>query len=463
MKKQNEKFKFSPFIPYDPDLRTLYGTRTTVPHKMGVQPYEFSGWREECLSWHETCYIHSGLNPHTTFQFTGPDAINLLSDSCVNSFANCSTGTAKHAIICNKDGLVMQDGVAVRLGEEKFITYELGYLAYLLEKGNYNAQAENLSRKEFNFQLAGPRSLEIVEKVTGEDLHDIKFAHSRGSQINGMQVRVLRIGMAGTLAYEVHGKFEDSIPIYNELLKAGEPYGLRKLGMHAYNITHTEGGFPQWTLDFPSPWAKDKDYMNYLVKQGIPANGPASAKFGNEYSRWTGSMGSNIEARYRNPVELGWGRMIKFDHDFIGREALEKIVKDPKRKMVTLVWNKEDILDVHKSQFESGEPYLNMDDPYGSSLIGQYEYHADKVMKDGEFVGITTGRSHSWFYREMISLCSIDVGCSDIGTEVKVIWGNPDCRQKEIRAKVAGFPYLNENRNENVDVSDIPHPWDSDL
>jgi hypothetical protein len=62
----------------------------------------------------------------------------------------------------------------------------------------------------------------------------------------------------------------------------------------------------------------------------------------------------------------------------------------------------------------------------------------------------------SHYYRDMISLCSIDVEHGQLGNEVIVLWGNPGTRQKEIRAKVARFPYLNENRNEHVDVSKIP-------
>jgi vanillate/3-O-methylgallate O-demethylase len=62
----------------------------------------------------------------------------------------------------------------------------------------------------------------------------------------------------------------------------------------------------------------------------------------------------------------------------------------------------------------------------------------------------------SLFYGKMISLASIDVEFSALGTDVGVLWGDPGTRQKEIRAKVARFPYLKENRNQDVDVSTIP-------
>ena len=58
----------------------------------------------------------------------------------------------------------------------------------------------------------------------------------------------------------------------------------------------------------------------------------------------------------------------------------------------------------------------------------------------------------------MISLCMIDIEHSEIGTDVVVLWGDPGTRQKEIRAKVARFPYLDVERNSEIDVNKIPRP-----
>lgn len=87
---------------------------------------------------------------------------------------------------------------------------------------------------------------------------------------------------------------------------------------------------------------------------------------------------------------------------------------------------------------------------------GRNALYADQVLKDGKVVGISSGRTYSLYYRQMISMCSINTEHTAIGTEVSLLWGNPGTRQKEIRTKVARFPYLNENRNENIDVTTIP-------
>ena len=149
---------------------------------------------------------------------------------------------------------------------------------------------------------------------------------------------------------------------------------------------------------------------------------------------------------YRSPVELGWTKNIKFDHEFIGRQALEEEVANPKRTMRTLVWNSEDVVDVYASLFRTGKPYHFMDMPRDQRGF----MWADKVLMDGTPVGVSTSRGYSYFFRQMISLCTLDVGCSEPGTEVTLIWGNPGEPQKEIRATVAPAPYKKDNRRSDL-------------
>jgi len=82
--------------------------------------------------------------------------------------------------------------------------------------------------------------------------------------------------------------------------------------------------------------------------------------------------------------------------------------------------------------------------------------YADKVIQNGKVVGVSTSRGYSYYFREMLSLCTLDVACCEPGSEVMVIWGNPCGPQKEIRAKVAPAPYKTDNRK--LDVHSLPPP-----
>lgn len=438
-------FIHHPLIPYDPSV-ALYFAGGNV-----LLPFEYTGWQDEVMSYKETCYISHSLNPMPTFRVKGQDAVRFLSRVCVNDFERFPVGTGKHAVICNEQGLDMGDGVMLRLAEDEFVSYEMGanYIAYLFEQGGWGEDGgtvgEILSGKVFLYQIAGPRSLEVLEAASGDDLHDIKFMHHRPSTVAGRSVNVVRVGMAGTLAYELHGDAEDGLAVYEAVLAAGKAYGLRRLGFRAYLMNHTEDGFPQAFMHFPHPWLEDKDVIDWQWSVGEMSRQGRACK---------GSMGPDLGLRYRNPIELGWANRIAFNHDFVGRAALEMEVANPRRTMATLVWNPEDILDVVASKFQPGEPYASLDEPSHVVEDGpRLCYHADQVLDaHGRFIGVSSGRTYSIYYRAMLSLCSIDVAYGALGTEVNILWGEPHKRQKKIRATVSRFPYLDLERNEDIDV-----------
>jgi glycine cleavage system aminomethyltransferase T len=433
------------YSPFDPEVDFYMLSGTVLEHGTAL-PLEYSGWRNEAMSWKKSCYLHSGLNPAFTYRVKGPDALRLFSDICVNGFSRFPVGTLRHAIMCNERGLIVAHGVLARLSEDEFVTHYLGlWTDYKLRNGKYDARGEFI-HDEFIFQVAGPRSLEVLETASGECLHDIRFAGHRMSQIAGAPVRILRVGMAGTLGYEVHGKVAEVMRIYAALFKAGEPFGITKLGRIGYSMNHTENGFPQLFVHFPAPLHEDPGFMAYA--------GPAWSR--RAPPELSGSMGHDITLRYRNPVECGWARTIRLDHDFIGRQALERELQSPKRQMVTLEWDSDDVVTVYASLFGTADPYMSMEPSQLSQNKGRHQLHADLVQKDGTPVGVSSGRMYSYYYRKMISLCSIDTAFSAPGTSVSVLWGNPGTPQKEIRATVARFPYLNESRNDTVDVSAIP-------
>lgn len=425
------KPELTPYVPFYQE-NVLY---TTVL-KTFLLPYEFSGWKDEQLSWKKTCYLHGGLNPSPTFRFSGPEAAKFLSKYCVNTFIKFPVGSGKHCITCNEDGTISSDGVILRTEENTYETYWMWSLgiAAQAEAGNYNMEFTDLTEKKFLFQVGGPASLTVVEAASGDNLHDVKFMRIKYTKIAGKEVRVVRLGMAGSLAYEIHGNLEDAKQIYDTIYQAGKEFGIRRLGWHAYMMQHTENGFPQFGYHF------------MMKLPGAPSNKGNVA----------GSIGPDADG-YVNPIELGWGSCVKFDHDFIGREALEKIADDPKRTAVSLEWNKDDILDIYASRFEDEEPYEDIDKVNDMTYAGiGTVLHQDKVLNEkGKEIGFSAGRVYTYYYHRMISIAVLDMDYAEEGKEVIIVWGSPESRQKLIRAKVTRLPYFNEHRNQNFDVTTV--------
>ena len=414
-----------------------------------MEPWVFTNWIEECMSWKETCYI-GDWSPIAKFHIKGPDVIKFYTDVCATNVLNWSIGQARHAIMCNREGKVAGEGVAMHLAQDEIIfSGGICYWAeYKFRTGNYSAVGRQVGPEIFLFQVQGPHSIYVLEKVTGESLRDINFMRFRKVKINDMEVRVLRTGMSGELGYEIHGPCEYASEIFKTVYEEGKEFGIKRLGGRARQINHLEACFPTHTRDY-IPAIADVDEsvfedLNLARLELRGAFGPIIPGGSFEYN--------HKSALYHTPHELGWKRFIRFDHDFVGRKALEEESANQKRDMVTLVWNSDDVIDVYASLFRGGDLYDFMELP--RDQIAHRAMLPDKVLKDGKIVGISTTRGYSVYFREMISLCTLDIELCKPGTEVVVVWGQTGKAQKQIRAKVAPAPYKKDNRR--VDVTKLP-------
>jgi glycine cleavage system aminomethyltransferase T len=155
----------------------------------------------------------------------------------------------------------------------------------------------------------------------------------------------------------------------------------------------------------------------------------------------------DIRDYYLTPWDLGYGSIVKFDHDFIGRAALEQMAGTPKRKKVTFVWNGEDLARAMGSLFTGGDISKYVDLPLANYATLPF----DKVLKDGRLVGLSTYTAYTYNERAMLSLGCIENELSEPGTEVTLVWGEEERgsskptverhTQATIRATVAPAPY----------------------
>lgn len=421
--------------------------------KQFLKPLSYNGWETETLSWKKTAYISANLSAEMPMlRLKGPDAVRLLNENTVDNFTKMKVGRGRHTIFCSEKGNIVAHGITLRFSEDEFGCYALQpCLPLIANSGKYDVEPIELKIHDFIYQVAGPKSLEILEQAVQEDLHDIKFFGFRNSKIAGHTVRIVRVGMAGTLAYEVHGPLEIAHQVYNVIISAGESFGLEKLGYTSYMCNHTENGFPQGGYHFTPAWAEHKLISESMADQiRAGAANPLVIKA-------NGSLSDNIEDYYRNPFELGWGSSVKFDHDFVGKEALQKIAAGPHKQVVTLLWNHEDILKVFSSRYNvDEEPYkliefpLNLRDNPSGSFQCKILDESDKV------VGKSSIPVYTLYYKNTISLCIVDPYFAEIGKDVVVVWGGKNDRKINIRARVERFPYLDLPTNQSYDIESIP-------
>jgi vanillate/3-O-methylgallate O-demethylase len=188
-----------------------------------------------------------------------------------------------------------------------------------------------------------------------------------------------------------------------------------------------------------------KAYREWLPAAGYEGSGSLGGSYHSD----------NIEDYYVTPYELGYGPFVKFDHDFIGGEALENIAGGEHRKKVTFAWNGDDVGKVFRSMFDpDGEHYKYIDLPLSNYASASY----DKVLKGDKTVGFSMFSGYSYNERSMLSLGVVDPDI-EIGTELVLMWGEEDGgtqkttverphKQAEIRAIVSPVPYAKAAREQ---------------
>ena len=415
---------------------------------------EFTNWRDEQVSWQRTAALFDQSHHMLDLQVEGPDVIRLLSDLGINTFESFKVDKAKQFVACNHDGFVIGDGILFFLGEN---TVRLvgrpsahNWVQYHAETGDYDVTVRRDERTAVNptggrelyrFQVQGPTALDVLKKANGGSLPEIKFFNMGELTIGGRKVRALHHGMSGVPGMELWGPWAEREDVRGAIIEAGQDFGLRQVGSRVYATNTLESGW----IPCPLPAVFTGDEMK-AYREWLPANGyEATGSLGGSY------YSDDITDYYLTPHDLGYWPFVKFDHDFVGREALEAMADRPRWKKVTLAWSGEDVARAIGTLFEKGDAVKYIDFPLSNYATWPY----DKVLLDGSMVGVSTFSGYSYNERSYLSLAMVDTDV-ELGTEVTLVWGEEGRGsskpvverhvQAELRAIVSPAPYAETAR-----------------
>jgi len=447
-------------IDAHPNLVEYFYNETVSPHSRGRAvhnpvPPEVSNWQDEQRAWRQAAVLFDQSHHMPEMFLKGPDAFRLLNYLGINSFRNFAPGKAKQFVGCGPDGRVVGECVLYYLEEGSFELVSgmqfQNWVEYNALAGGYDVSIERdlptsmnpKGRRKFRFGMDGPDAENVFREVVEGEAPDIPFFNTARVRIAGCDVLALRHGMAGHKGVELSGRFGDGPKVRAAILDAGSRYGLIAAGSLAYFSSPSESGW----IAYPVPAIYTGEEMR-AFRDWLPATGwEAQTQIGGSF------YSSNIEDYYRSPWDLGYDHILKFDHDFIGREALEAEKREDHRTKVTLVWNGDDVATIFKSLVEPGLPYKSIRLPVASYAFQQ----TDEVRnKSGEFIGVSTFAGYSANENSLLSLAMIDYGAAEIGEEVLLTWGEPNGgsrkpgverhAQMQLRAKIAPVPYARKVR-----------------
>lgn len=423
-----------------------------------VLPPEYSTWMTEQRAWrNESAFLDLSYHQTDLYIRGGQDALELFRKVALTKMRDFPAGRSKQLILASHDGYQISDGICFhhkqdvyRVAGEPSLSNWVHFNAIT---GDYDLEIERDETvsmragdpKIFIFQIQGPRALDLMNKVTNGSLPEIKFFHIGDFKIAGVPVQALRHGMTGEPGFEIFGPWEEHQKVRDAFDEYGPEFGMKKVGGLSYGTTALESAWLPLAVPAIYKDERMKAYREWITPFNLEVMGSLGGSF---YS-------DDIEDYYFNPLEMGYSKLVDWDRDFIGRDALAKKAQGPIRSKVTLLWNKDDVADAIKSSLfdkpGDGAKFMKM------PLIVYSTFQIDQVVSGSKSAGLSSWCGFSANAGTMISLALLDEEFSKPGAEVEVIWGDAHTTRqtvephklRTIRATVAVAPYFRKTNMED--------------
>jgi aminomethyltransferase len=276
--------------------------------ELGARLIDFAGWEmpvsySGILDEHKAVRERVGLfdlSHMGEVWVSGAGAGTGLAASVVSDPTRLAEGRAQYSMICAPDGGIIDDLIVYRVAGERFMVVpnasnREAVAAALRERlEGHDAALDDASLRTSLVAVQGPRAAELLQPLTDVDLASLKYYAIASGHACGQPVLIARTGYTGEDGFELFLDWDLAVPVWDALLKAGEPFGILPCGLGARDTLRLEAGMPL---------------------------------YGNELDLQT------------NPYEAGLGRVVKLDKpaDFVGRAALEKVnAEGPRKQLVGL-------------------------------------------------------------------------------------------------------------------------------
>jgi glycine cleavage system T protein (aminomethyltransferase) len=343
------------------------------------------------------------VSPLYKYIVSGPDALRLVDRVVTRDATKLSVGGVIYTPWCDENGKVVDDGTIHRLDEARYRwTAADPQLRWIRQNSaGLDVTIDEETEATAALALQGPLSRDVLEAATGESFADLRYFRRRPSQVGTVKVDVSRTGYTGDLGYELWIPAASAVKVWDALIAAGAPYGIRPAGMLALDVVRLEAGLILLEVDYTSARHAMNPEQNY------------------------------------SPGEIGLGRLVHLDKssDFVGRLALEREARagGPARRLVGLQLDWYDIEGLYDAQ---GLP------PAISPAVARDPV---PVFAGGRQVGRATSLGWSPVLKQAIALASVAPEHEALGTRLSVEW-TVEGRRGRVNASVVELPFLDLER-----------------
>jgi aminomethyltransferase len=342
------------------------------------------------------------MTPLFKYEIHGPDAAEFLSRATVKDVRKLKVGRVTYLCWCDDEGKMVDDGTISCLDENYFrLTAAEPMLSWLdrLAHG-YDVQIEDSSDRMAVLSLQGPTSRDILKQAVDADMDALRFFGVVRCRIDGIDGWVSRTGYTGDLGYEIWVGNDDAERLYDTMMAAGGPYGIRAAGLDAMDVTRIEAGFIMNGVDY------------YSAHHCL------------------------VEPRKSSPYELGLGWTVQLDREpFVGQTALKKEKEQGSGRLFVG-------LDIDWAEVEA------VFDLYGlpPELPGSAWRDGRPVYdENGQWIGQATSGVWSPTLKQNLALAQVEAAFAKVGTQLR-IEVTAEYRRHQVTATVVETPFFNPPR-----------------
>lgn len=281
----------------------------TVSHKAANARFGEYGWRRPdyyprgpedivTATRREVLAVRNGVgmfdgSPLGKLEVKGPDAAKFLNRVYVNNLATLKPGFARYAMLTNENGVLIDDGVVVRLADDHYLVHAtsaaVGRVFLMLEEylqcewPELRVHVNNVTSQWANVTVSGPKARQVLQQLdTDIDFAAENFPHMqfRSGRLANVPVRILRASFTGEVTYEISVASRYGKALWELIANVGEGFDITPYGIEALEVMRTEKGY---------------------LHVGADTDGNS------------------------NPLDIGWGKIIeKKTEDFIGKRSLQR-------------------------------------------------------------------------------------------------------------------------------------------
>jgi dimethylglycine dehydrogenase len=270
------------------------------------------------------------------YRVSGPGAEDWLNAVFANNMPR-EVGRSCLTPLISKRGGIAGDATVTRSGVDEFHIISSG-MAERYHKRFFDAMPlpegtsfTSLTQDMCGFNVAGPRSREMLQRMTNTSLSngDFAFMRSKWIQVSGVMCLALRVSFTGDLGWELHCATEDQEKLYAALIETGKEFGIGPVGSRALMSLRLEKGYGSWSREYsPEYW----------------------------------------------PQEAGLDRLCKMGKDFLNKDALAKVLDNPAREVLVTLAVDEDAVTASNADASGGEPIFRNGEGIGRVTSGAYGY-----------------------------------------------------------------------------------------